>query len=186
MSESTGQAVNEDLKMGGGLVVTLGVLMIILGILAIGSPLVMTAVTVVWIGAGLLVSGVIESVGALKANGWRAGALAFVGGLLSVAAGGVLMARPMLGAGVFALLLTAYLLVDGLAKLVLGFKVKPLPGWGWTVFSGLVTLLLGILIWKQWPLSALWVVGTLVGINILFKGWAMVVLGSAVRQVASE
>ena len=160
--------------------------MIILGMMAIGSPFMMTAVTVIWIGAALLVSGIFELVGVFRANGWQAGLLAFLGGALSIMAGGYLMSNPARGSAILAFVLTVYLVIDGIGKLVLAFQLKPLKGWGMTLFSGVATLLLSILIWKHWPLSALWVIGTLVGINILFKGFAMVALGAATRQVASE
>ena len=67
----------------------------------------MTAVTVMWIGAAMLVSGIFELFGAIRSEGWKAGLLAFLGGALSIVAGGVLLARPALGAGLFAILLTA-------------------------------------------------------------------------------
>ena len=96
------------------------------------------------------------------------------------------MSNPARGSAILAFVLTVYLVIDGIGKLVLAFQLKPLKGWGMTLLSGVATLLLSILIWKHWPLSALWVIGTLVGINILFKGFAMVALGAATRQVASE
>ena len=187
MNDSTlDQDTTAKLKQGGGWVVALGVLMIILGMMAIGSPFMMTAVTVIWIGAALLVSGIFELVGVFRANGWQAGLLAFLGGALSIMAGGYLLSNPLRGSAILAFVLTAYLVIDGIGKLILAFQLKPLKGWGWTLSSGVATLLLSILIWKHWPLSALWVIGTLVGINILFKGFAMVALGAATRQVASE
>jgi uncharacterized membrane protein HdeD (DUF308 family) len=58
-----------------------------------------------------------------------------------------------------------------------------LTGWVWTLVSGIVSLLLGMLIWSQWPLSGVWAVGLLVGINILFSGWSLIALGAAARRV---
>ena len=76
--------------------------------------------------------------------------------------------------------------VDGIGKMVVSFQLRPLPGWGGTLFGGIVTLLLGIIIWRQWPVSGIWAIGILVGINILFSGWGMVRLRSRACALECE
>ena len=75
------------------------------------------------------------------------------------------------------MVLAVYLFVDGIMAVVAGFQAKPMKGWGWVVFSGVAAIVLGVLIWKEWPGSAQWVVGLLVGIRLITAGWSMMMLG---------
>ena len=76
--------------------------------------------------------------------------------------------------------------IDWLADVlyaIAAFRAKPDRGWGWLLFSGVVSLILGILIWRQWPMSGLWAIGILLGIRILMAGFGMIFVGSATRQI---
>jgi len=73
-----------------------------------------------------------------------------LGGILAVLGGLLIMVNPLLGLASLTLLLAIYFVVEGIMVIALGFKLKPVRGWGWTFFSGLVTLFLGGLIWSQW------------------------------------
>ncbi len=84
------------------------------------------------------------------------------------------------------LMLGAYLLVDGIFGAVLAFQVKPEKGWGWMLFSAVMSVILGFLLLREWPLTGIWAVGTLVGINMLFAGFAMISIGSAARKVVKK
>jgi uncharacterized membrane protein HdeD (DUF308 family) len=65
--------------------------------------------------------------------------------------------------------------------IMLSFQLKPIKGWGWMLFNGLVTLLLGGLIWSQWPISGVWAIGTLLGIHLIFDGWSEIAVALAAR-----
>ncbi len=73
-------------------------------------------------------------------------------------------------------------LVEGLVKIIASVQNRNMPNWGWMCFSGILALIIGGLIWSEWPSSAIWAIGLLVGINILFRGWSLVMLASAVRE----
>ena len=79
-------------------------------------------------------------------------------------------------------MLAVYFLIDGISLCSLGFKLRPAPGSGWKLFNGIVAIVLGLLIWGQWPLSDVWAVGTLVGISMLLGGWSAVAIGTAARS----
>jgi uncharacterized membrane protein HdeD (DUF308 family) len=68
--------------------------------------------------------------------------------------------------------------------LVAYFPARAIPGSGWILFDGIVTLILGVLVWRQWPSSSLWVIGTLVGISMIFTGMTRLMLSLAVRRLA--
>jgi hypothetical protein len=82
------------------------------------------------------------------------------------------------------LLLAVYFFVDGISEIIAALKIKPDQGWGWVLFNGVIALLLGIMIWRQWPMSGQWAIGVLVGVHILITGWTMIVLGTGARRIA--
>ncbi len=169
-----------------GYLIGLGVLNMILGFVAIGSPWMAGTVAVMIIGVMLLLSGIFEILHAFSSPGGKPGFLMFLGGLLALAGGGLVLARPLYGLAVLALILAVYFAVDGITRMTCALKARPLPGWGWMLFNGLVSLFLGLMIWRGWPLSGLWAVGILVGIRIFMAGLTMLVLGMASRGIKTD
>jgi uncharacterized membrane protein HdeD (DUF308 family) len=82
------------------------------------------------------------------------------------------------------LFLAAYFLIDGICEIIAAFKIKPDQGWGWMLFNGVIAVLLGAMIWRQWPVSGAWAIGILVGVHILISGWSMVIFGTGARRFA--
>jgi hypothetical protein len=106
-------------------------------------------------------------------------------GLLGVAAGLLMVSRPLIGLVTMTMLLAVYFLVDGLSEIIAAFKIKPDRGWGWVLFNGIIAVLLGLMIWRQWPVSGAWAIGVLVGIHILMTGWSVIIFGTGARSVAA-
>jgi uncharacterized membrane protein HdeD (DUF308 family) len=84
------------------------------------------------------------------------------------------------------LLLVAYLIAAGLGELIMSLQLRPADGWGWMLFNGIITLLLGVMLWRQYPLSGEWAIGVLFGIKMIFSGWALVFIGRGVKQAATS
>jgi uncharacterized membrane protein HdeD (DUF308 family) len=82
--------------------------------------------------------------------------------------------------------LAIYLMLEAVLEFALGFKLRPLPGSGWLLFDGVITLILAVMIWRTWPSSSAWVIGTLVGISMLFSGISRLMLSLAARSVTSK
>lgn len=164
----------------------LGFSCMIAGVLAIGAPFVAGATATYLVAMLLFLSGVVELFGAFHANSFQKGLLAFLSGGLSLLGGGLMFAHPLMGMGVLTLLLGIYFFMDGLGKSLLAFRVKPQAGWGVVLFGGLVTLLLGILILSKWPLSGVWAIGTLLGVNMLTSGLTMVTLTKGLKMLEKE
>ena len=175
----------KDVKKGAGVFVLFGVLTVILGFLAMGAPMMTGLVVTITIGVIMIVSGVGQIFHGSKVFEGGSRAVAILVGILAIIAGGVILARPMFGLATLTLMIAGYFIADGILQVVAGFQSKPQKGWGWLVFSGLVSAVLGIMIWRQWPVSGVWAVGILVGIRIFMAGFSMIFLGSATRQVAS-
>jgi uncharacterized membrane protein HdeD (DUF308 family) len=176
----------KEAKKNSGWITALGVVQVIVGVLALGSPLVAGIAAAVVAGVFLSLAGVIRIFAAFKAGSWGAGIFGLLVGILTVLGGLLIMVNPLFGLASLTLLLAIYFLIEGISVIMLGFKMKPAKGWGWTLFSGLVTLFLGGLIWSQWPLSGVWAVGTLLGIHLIFDGWAEIAVASAARAAVPE
>jgi uncharacterized membrane protein HdeD (DUF308 family) len=162
------------------------VVTVIAGIMAVGSPLGAGLAVTVVVGIAMVIAGGARIVGAFSAGSFGQGALAFIGGILAFVAGAISVARPGLGLEALTLMLSAYLLVDGVSGGVLAFHVRPQKGWGWMLFSAALSVIFGFMLLWDWPLSGLWAVGTLVGINLIFSGATLVSVGSAARGLAKQ
>jgi len=175
-----------EAKKSAGLLIALGGGLVILGFLAVGAPLITGVAVAIMVGTCVVVAGLLQVVLSFKAGSLGRGILAAILGVLSIVAGLLMIGHPLLGLGFLTLLLAGYFIVHGIFEIFHGLNLRPLAGWGWTLFGGIVTVLLGILIWRQWPLSGAWAVGVLVGIHILFSGWSAIMVGAAARGAASE
>ena len=174
----------DEAKKNAGLLIFLGVLTVIFGVMAVGAPLIMGVAVSLFVGFLLLGSGIARIVHALKSRQWGTGFWGTIIGLLGVAAGLLMIFRPLVGLMTLTLLLAIYFLVDGICEIIAAFKIKPDQGWGWVLFNGIIALLLGIMIWRQWPVSGAWAIGVLVGVHILITGWTMIILGTGARRIA--
>jgi len=176
----------QEAKKNAGWLVTLGVLTVIAGGLAIGSPLLSGLSVVVFIGVALAIGGAARTIAAFSAGSFGQGTLAFIGGIFTFGAGLILAARPGIGLATLTLMLGAYLLVDGISGTVLAFRVRPESGWGSILFSAVMGVILGFLLLREWPLSGMWAIGTLLGVNLLVSGFSMISVGSAARSLAKQ
>jgi uncharacterized membrane protein HdeD (DUF308 family) len=174
----------DEAKKNSGLLVFLGILTVVFGVIAVATPMITGVAVAVFVGFLLLGSGVAQIFHALKSRQWGTGFWGTVIGLLGVAAGLLMIFRPLVGLVTMALLLAFYFLVDGICEIIAAFRIKPDQGWGWVLFNGVIAVLLGLMIWRQWPLSGAWAIGLLVGIHILMSGWSMVILGTGARRAA--
>lgn len=159
-----------------------GASLIIFGMLAVGSPFV-AAVAVNAVIAWLIVfAGVVHLILAFHAHG--AGSLLWklLVGLAYLFFGGYLIVHPALGVASLTLVLASLFLVEGVLDIVLFFQMRSMRGSSWVLIDGIVTLLLGLMIYAQWPSSSAWAIGTLVGVSMIISGVTRVMLSLAVRR----
>jgi uncharacterized membrane protein HdeD (DUF308 family) len=174
----------DEAKKNSGFLIFLGILTVIFGVVAIGSPLITGVAVAVFVGFLLLASGITQIIHAFKSKQWGTGFWGTVIGLLGVVAGLLMIFRPLVGLVTMTILLAIYFLADGISEIIAAFRIKPDQGWGWVLFNGIIAVLLGFMIWRQWPVSGAWAIGLLVGIHILITGWSMIILGTGARRVA--
>jgi len=161
----------------------MGILTVIIGIIALGSPMASGVVLTYMIAFLLIGGGITRGIYAFKAGSLGKGILMLVFGAATVIAGFVVLANPILGLATLTIILFAYFLVDGIAEIILAFQIKPQQGWGMMLVNGIVSLLLAIMVYRNWPVSAVWLPGVLVGINLLFSGITMLAIGSTARDL---
>jgi uncharacterized membrane protein HdeD (DUF308 family) len=163
-------------------ILALGIVLIVIGTLAVMMPLAATLATALVLGSLLLLGGVAQLVGAFWTRDWSGFFQTLLIGLLYVVLGLMFLRAPVKAELVMTLLLACVLMVGGLFRII-GSLAFRFPHWGWTLVGGAINLLLGILIWQQWPEAALWVIGLFVGIDIIFTGWTWVMLSLAVKNL---
>ncbi len=156
----------------------------ILGFLVMLAPI-LVGFSLLWI-LGLLVSaaGLVRMFWAFQTGSLGKGVLVFGIGGLTLLGGVALLANPVLASGVLTIVLAVYLVVDGAAEIGAAFGLPHGSGRGWLLFGGAVSIVLGVMIWRQYPLAGVWAIGVLLGIKLLFGGMIMVSAGSTVRAVA--
>lgn len=163
-------------------VIGLGVLMVVFGTFALIYMSTATSVAVFFFGALMVVGGIFQIISAFQIyHGFRAILWALCG-VLYLAAGWLTFTNPFLVSFVLTNFLAAFLVVDGAFRIINGFQIKPVTGWGWSVFSGLLTFLTGVLIFAS-PTSPFWVIGMFLGIDMIFQGWSYVSIGMAIRSL---
>jgi uncharacterized membrane protein HdeD (DUF308 family) len=171
-------------KAGGNKMTIYGVIAIILGILAMMAPVLTGMWVIILVGVFVLIGGIVRIIWALQAGSLGKGLPMFAIGGLTLLCGIVLLAHPLFASGVLTVLLALYFVLDGISEIAAGVRLRPGPGWGWMLFGGIVSLCLGIIIWRQFPLSGVWAIGILLGIKLFFVGLIMLMGGSAVRSTA--
>ncbi|HZR58918.1 MAG TPA: DUF308 domain-containing protein [Terriglobales bacterium] len=150
--------------------VLLAILLIVFGILAIALPM-MASIGVVRVLSWLLLfGGIAQLVYALRSEGIGQTTWKFLVAILYIAVGGYLLANPLLGLVSLTLLLAMFFFLEGAMDIVTFAWTQRGDGSGWLLLHGVVTLLLGFMIWRHWPSSSLWTVGTLVGVSMLLTG----------------
>jgi uncharacterized membrane protein HdeD (DUF308 family) len=162
----------------------LGILEIVLGTIAIGASVVATVVTVVFFGWLLLIGGVLSAAHAFWRKQWRGFFLDLVTGVLYAVAGFLMVAEPLAAAASLTLLIAMLLLIGGIFRIVVALSGH-LDHWGWVLLNGVITAALGVMIWRQWPSSALWVIGMFIGIEMIFYGWSLVMLSLIAKGAVS-
>jgi aquaporin Z len=169
-----------------GWMVAFGAFLALAGFIALGSVVTSTVLTVFFVGAAMIVSGIVEIIYAFTVRSWKKFFLWDLIGVLYVIAGVATVANPLLAASFLTLLLGSGLVASGLVRTFLAFQLPKSAPWGFVVFSGVVTLLLGGVILAKWPYSSLWVLGTFLGVDLIFAGASWMGYGIALKRVEDE
>jgi len=172
----------EAIQGNWGWVLALGLVLIVLGTIAVAAPLVASLATAFAFGLILLAGGIAQLVGAFWARDWSGFFLSLLMGVLYLVLGLLFIRMPGDALLAMTLLLACTLMIGGLFRII-GSLMFRFPHWGWILAGGVINLALGILIWQQWPASGLWVIGLFVGIDLIYTGWTWVILSLALKDL---
>ncbi len=180
------RVVANALKEHAGSTVALGYALVLFGILAIMAPFVTGTAVTIFVGVLMIAAGITRGIFAFRAQSFGRGLLMFLLGAVIALGGVLLLARPLIGLASLTIVLAAFFFADGIIEAIYAFQLRPVKGWGWMLYSGIVSGLLGFLIMYQWPVSGRWAIGVLVGVRLVFTGWPIVALGSVARGVVED
>jgi len=172
-----------EIKKNSGLTIAMGIIVLLMGLFAMGSPLIAGLSIAMVVGILFIIGGGGQLVFAFK-TGKRV--LDIILGVLTVIVGIYMVMNPAAALASLTIFLAAYLIVSGIFEAIMAFQIRPASGWGWALFNGIVSVLLGAMIWNQYPLSGAWAIGILLGIKLFFSGWMLLMFGLAARDMASE
>jgi len=164
-----------------------GIVMIILGVLAVCAPVLATLAVDIYMGWLLLISGVIGLVALISTHHVHAFVWSLVTAALSIGVGILLIMKPVQGAVTLTFVLTAFFIIEGIFQSAVAIASRQVMAgtWVWMLLSGLSDLVLAAIIIMGWPGTAIWALGLLVGVNLLMSGWAVVIAALAGRHTAT-
>jgi uncharacterized membrane protein HdeD (DUF308 family) len=167
-----------------GWVVFAGITLMVLGTVAVIYDATATIVSVLLFGWLLMLVGFVQIVHAFQVRQWSGFFLYLLDGILRAAVGTLLVMYPTSGAQTLTLVLSFYFIAGGVFKAIAATVLR-FPSWGWTVASGVVSVVLGVLLAMQWPTSGSWFIGFAVGIDMILYGWALLMFAAAVKKVST-
>lgn len=172
------------LKKAWGWFLALGIFFIIMGMVALSVPILATYAVEQTLAFLFLISGVLQIIYSFQVRGWSGMLFSLITAALSIAVGAMMLADPVHAILALTLLLAIFLVAEGALKVVMSMQIRHTPNWFWIFMSGLFSLLLGGMIYAEFPSAAAWVLGMLVGINMLFNGWTLVMVSLAAKNAS--
>jgi uncharacterized membrane protein HdeD (DUF308 family) len=178
-----GDAYADEIRQIGnrwGLFLVLGIILILVGTLAIMYSLFFTLALTFTLGILLAVGGLVQIVTSCWAGQWRGFFVQLILGILYLVAGALMIRHPVAAAAGITLVLAMSYMAGGIMRIAFAISHRTV-GTGWVLINGIITVILGSMIWWQWPWDSLLVVGLFVGIDMIFLGWSWVMLALAVK-----
>jgi len=171
----------DDIRKRSGWFLGLGAILIVLGLIALGSSMVLTLTTMVFIGWLMLLAGVLQTVHAFTCKSWGGFFIDLFAGAFNAVLGILIIGHPGATAVALTLMIAMSLIISGIFRIAVALSVR-FPNRNWLLLHGAINLLLGFAILQEWPSSGLWVIGTFIGVDIVFNGWSLVMLALAIRH----
>jgi uncharacterized membrane protein HdeD (DUF308 family) len=175
------EAMRETVKKYSFWYLVQGVLMVVAGLLALIYPFIASVAIVYLLGWILIVSGVLQGIGLIGAKDVPHYWLQLISVVLAILIGVLLLRQPESGLLVMTVLLIVFFMVEGIAKIIFALTIRPFPNWGWVLGSGLVGILLALILWANMPVSSEWLLGVLLGVQLIAEGAALTYLAWHVR-----
>ncbi len=160
----------------------LGIVLLILGLIGLGKAYFFTMASVFFIGLLILIGGAIQLFESFKCKGWKSMIWHLVISIIYILVGIQIIARPLVASTVITLMIAIGIILVGILRVVMALQHRGLPNWGWPLFSGIISILLGLVIAARWPVSGLFVIGLFVAIELIIHGWSYLFLALAAKN----
>ncbi len=167
------EAMREKVRRHSFWYILQGVLMILAGIMALVFPIISSVAIVIFLGWLLIFSGILQAFSLLDARHVPHFWLQLVSVVLSVLVGILFLRNPGAGLLTLTLLLIVFFMVEGISKIIFSLTIRPFPNWGWVFASGVIGILLAFYLWANTPVTAVWLLGVLLGIGLISEGAAL-------------
>ena len=176
------QQVADEVRANWGWLMVMGIALTALGAVGLYMAGALIISSLWWFGILTIAGGGVTLADAFRAEGWKAKLWEVLTGLIYIAAGIVMLLNPGASAVWFTLFIAAFLFASGILRIITGFQIRDqVKGWGWTAFGGAASVVLAIMIWAQWPVSGLWVIGMFVAIEMIMQGTSMISIALAAK-----
>lgn len=179
----TPMSLSESVRANWGWMLALGILFIVGGFLAFVTPFLAGVVVAAIVGVIIFLAGIAQIVQAWRMQSWGGFIWQLIIGIVLLVGGLSIYFNPVAGAATLTLFAAVMFVVKGVFQIILGVRLRPHDGWGWIVASGVIALIVGLLIYIQWPMSTGYALGTLAGISLAFTGWSYVAIALAARRL---
>lgn len=175
-------ATAEEIRRSWSWFLTVGILLLVFGAICIVGNVTATFATVFALGWLMLGAGVVSLVHAFRVRTWSGFFLLLLTAVLRGVTGYLLIRYPLAGAAGLTLILASFFIVGGFCRLV-GSAVLKFPRWGWSAFSGFVSVALGIMLLAQMPVSSVWFIGFAIGLDMIVDGGSLIGLAGAAHSL---
>jgi len=166
-------------------IVGLGIVLVVLGTIAIGSSVLFTLASMVFVGWLLIIGGALQAANAFSSKQGTSISIDLLSGLLYCIAGFLIVVHPAATAMALTLMIAILLIFGGVFRIAVAMTVRS-DNRFWLVLHGVINLLLGTCVLQEWPVSGLWVIGLFIGIDMLFNGWSLIMLGLAAKNLSAN
>ncbi len=178
--------LKQDVQAHRGLFTALGVALIVLGVFSFIATFAFTVASVLILGIFLIIGGIAQIVEAARGRTHGNTALTVAAGILYIIAGALFLYHPVVAAMSLTLVLSVFLVVVGIIRVFHAFSHRNFENWGWWAASGVLDIVLGGIIWAQWPVSGLWVLGLFIGIDMIFSGATWIAIANSDRRAITQ
>ena len=175
-----------ELKKHWAWMLSLGIVMVILGVIGLGMTVLFNEIVVMYFGFLLLFGSGVQLMQAFRAEAWKGRVWHVLIALVYIVGGIIAVTEPVIAGMTLALLIAWTLIVIGVLRLFMGLQMRGANGWLWTLLGGVLSVVLGVMIIIEWPQSGLWVIGLFVAIEILFAGWSQIMIALAAKNYTAK
>ena len=186
VSANINDEVFGELKKNWAWMLSLGIVMVMLGVIGLGMTVLFNEIVVMYFGFLLLFGSGVQLMQAFRAEAWKGRVWHVLIALVYIVGGIIAVTEPVIAGMTLALLIAWTLIVIGVLRLFMGLQMRGAAGWLWTLLGGVLSVVLGVMIINEWPQSGLWVIGLFVAIEILFAGWSQIMIALAAKNYTAK